>query len=196
MKGSISTTYIIAHSREASDANQLRIICVQLKVENGVSSTHDISMAATVGLPTATVKDAKFIDDHHLMILATTSHDAKLFRVPYRSSPETAAVLTYTSWDTSSDTTRKVPETILAVNLVEDDGSSPFLCHTYQTGSMQPVKLEVNGRKGRRVICVLDANLQQYQVLDLDSGSSVLDEEADEDSSDADDGDDDLEMNQ
>lgn len=77
---------------------------------------------------------------------------------------------------------------------MEDDGSSRYLCHTYPTGSMQPVKLEINGRKGRRVICVLDASLQRYQVLDLDSGATFVNEDDDKDGGGSEDGD--LEMSQ
>jgi anaphase-promoting complex subunit 4 len=140
------------------------------------------------------VKDVRFIDDDHLMILATTSHNARLFKLPFRSSSETPTALTYAPWDISSSATQNASSAIRAFELMEDDGSSRYLCHTYPTGSMQPVKLEINGRKGRRVICVLDASLQRYQVLDLDSGATFVNEDDDKDGGGSEDGD--LEMSQ
>ena len=51
---------------------------------------------------------------------------------------------------------------------------APAVCHVFTSVTFQPLKLEINGRKGRRVVCVLDKEGQQYQVLDLDSGSGAL----------------------
>ncbi len=44
--------------------------------------------------------------------------------------------------------------------------------------SWVPERLEVNGRKGRRVICVLAQDNVHYRIYDLDSSSSA--EEADD----------------
>ena len=43
--------------------------------------------------------------------------------------------------------------------------------HSFDVGAQardRPVKMEINGRKGRRVVCVLDATGMQYTILDLD----------------------------
>ena len=40
--------------------------------------------------------------------------------------------------------------------------------------SWAPEKVEVNGRKGRRVICVLAQDRLHYRVYDLDSSSSLV----------------------
>ncbi|OAL68394.1 anaphase-promoting complex component Cut20/Apc4 [Trichophyton rubrum] len=47
-----------------------------------------------------------------------------------------------------------------------------LVCHSFapsSSGDREPVHLEVNGRRGRRVVCVLYADGRRYSVLDLDS---------------------------
>lgn len=44
--------------------------------------------------------------------------------------------------------------------------------HVFATSGPKanPVRFDVNGRKGRRAICVLYGDAMRYDVLDLDSG--------------------------
>lgn len=66
--------------------------------------------------------------------------------------------------------------------LPEDDSSelvlsnvrllAPYTRHTFLGDrASQPGTLEVNGRKGRRVLCVLDQDGLRYRVFDLDSNA-------------------------
>ena len=48
-----------------------------------------------------------------------------------------------------------------------DTLQSRNLRHTCSDGVFVPVQIEVNGRKGRRVLCMLSQNRQQYRVYDL-----------------------------
>lgn len=51
---------------------------------------------------------------------------------------------------------------------------TPYTRHIFPQESVsQPEKLEVNGRKGRRVVCVLDADGLRYRVFDLDSSADT-----------------------
>ncbi len=43
-----------------------------------------------------------------------------------------------------------------------------------------PEYMEINGRKGRRVICVLSRNRQQYKILDLSGDEDGDDSEKSE----------------
>jgi anaphase-promoting complex subunit 4 len=45
-----------------------------------------------------------------------------------------------------------------------------FFKHMFASG-VEPVRLEVNGRKGRRVVCVLYGDRSRYSVFDLDTVS-------------------------
>jgi len=50
--------------------------------------------------------------------------------------------------------------------------------HEFPAGvSWVPERLEVNGRKGRRAICVLAQDSVHYRIYDLDSSSGVEDAE-------------------
>jgi anaphase-promoting complex subunit 4 len=44
----------------------------------------------------------------------------------------------------------------------------------------QPVKIDVNGRQGRRAICVLHGEGLRYEVLDMDAEMEDEEEEEDE----------------
>jgi anaphase-promoting complex subunit 4 len=44
-----------------------------------------------------------------------------------------------------------------------------------------PEKIEVNGRKGRRVVCVLGADRLHYKMFDLDSVADIVAETEEED---------------
>lgn len=48
---------------------------------------------------------------------------------------------------------------------------------------MDPLRIEVNGRRGRRAVCVLYSDRQWYSVLDIDSVGD-RDEEEEEDEED------------
>ena len=58
-----------------------------------------------------------------------------------------------------------------ALDLSNEESLSRYVCHTYPKGSQwTPERLEVNGRKGRRAVCVISRTKTYYSVLDLDSG--------------------------
>lgn len=45
----------------------------------------------------------------------------------------------------------------------------PFVRHTFAASDrFKPLRLEINGRKGRRVVCVLAEDLRHYRIFDLD----------------------------
>jgi anaphase-promoting complex subunit 4 len=53
-----------------------------------------------------------------------------------------------------------------------------FTRHVFE-GRFTPLKLVVNGRKGRRVVVVLGSDRKHYRVLDMDfrkGGKRILDE--------------------
>lgn len=70
----------------------------------------------------------------------------------------------------------------MTVDLNDLEGDGGFICHTFpQDEGVEPVMLEVNGRKGRRVVCVLYADGMRYSVFDMDSADGADAEEGDSD---------------
>jgi anaphase-promoting complex subunit 4 len=51
--------------------------------------------------------------------------------------------------------------------------------HLFATSGLKakPIRIDVNGRKGRRAVCVLYGDAMRYDVLDLDA---AMDDEEDE----------------
>jgi len=45
----------------------------------------------------------------------------------------------------------------------------PYIRHTFAASDrFKPLKLEINGRRDRRVVCVLAEDLKHYRIFDLD----------------------------
>jgi len=70
--------------------------------------------------------------------------------------------------------TRKSSDIDAAASTLELDLSAAeathFVQHTFSTGPVwTPERIEINGRKGRRAICVLAQDRLRYRVYDLDS---------------------------
>lgn len=58
---------------------------------------------------------------------------------------------------------------------------TPYTRHVFrQESTFRPEKLEVNGRKGRRVVCVLDQDGLRYRAFDLDSSAENTNDSADD----------------
>ena len=58
------------------------------------------------------------------------------------------------------------------LDLSSNDKLLPYIRHTFSAGLPFEVKrLEINGRKGRRVVCVVAQDMMRYRIFDLDSGS-------------------------
>lgn len=59
-----------------------------------------------------------------------------------------------------------------SIELSGPDAASAYTWQEFPEGvSWTPERVEVNGRKGRRVICVLAQDRFHYRVYDLDSSS-------------------------
>lgn len=60
-----------------------------------------------------------------------------------------------------------------SIDLSRPDVASAYMWQEFPDGvSWTPERMEVNGRKGRRVICVLAQDRFHYRVYDLDGSSS------------------------
>lgn len=69
------------------------------------------------------------------------------------------------------------------VDLMSPDSSfAGLIKHTFigAKAKAKPIRVDVNGRRGRRAICVLYGDAMRYEVLDLDAEMEDEEEEEDE----------------
>lgn len=77
-----------------------------------------------------------------------------------------------------SDAEPSVQTTTLDISSLLQAG---FVRHVFATSGSKarPIQLDVNGRKGRRAVCVLYGDAMRYEVLDLDDAMDVEEEDDD-----------------
>lgn len=143
-------------------------------------SSTKASLQATVELGSGSIQDLKFVEDGTLMLLwkskgmflpvffllfllfacfsgLTTPLVSHLVSIPYLPSKHDKVEIDFTAAEPAG-----------SLHLALDR----LVCHSFAPSSSsdrEPVHLEVNGRRGRRVVCVLYADGRRYSVLDLDS---------------------------
>lgn len=136
------------------------------------------SSATTVTTPVHHILDAKFADDATLVLLVQSTSGEKpcsLISLPYNpaSAPVPKHLVAFPP--VSSD---KIPSTLLpkghalptssrhSVALSAEDVEH-YTRHIFE-GRFTPLKLVINGRKGRRAVVVVGSDKKHYRVLDLD----------------------------
>ncbi|KAH7406909.1 anaphase-promoting complex, cyclosome, subunit 4-domain-containing protein [Phaeosphaeria sp. MPI-PUGE-AT-0046c] len=144
--------------------------------------------------PKSKVLDAKFADDTHLIILIQTSTAKEtsnlILSIPYipSTSPDISA-LNYAPMPANDVASTFLPggthspESLRTSVLFTPEMITQYTRHVFE-GRFTPLKLVVNGRKGRRVIVVLGSDRKHYRVLDMDfkkGGGRVEGEEESED---------------
>ena len=143
-------------------------------------STLDFS-SASQSTKDIKILDAKFADDAFLLILLQLPVEDKslsnvIVSLPYTPAandvPHQHLLITYTPLPQSSLQQHLLPQgtppssprnkTSLTRELIQKHTQHVF------EGRFTPMKLVVNGRKGRRVIVVLGDDRKHYRVLDMD----------------------------
>ncbi|KAF1914683.1 anaphase-promoting complex, cyclosome, subunit 4-domain-containing protein [Ampelomyces quisqualis] len=171
--------------------------------------------------PHSTILDASFSDDTHLLVLLSpppTPADQNkkanhvLVSIPYTPSPSPSgsesainnAIISYAPVPSQSLAAALLPhgacapDTLRTNICVTNDVVQKYTRHVFE-GRFTPLKLVVNGRRGRRVVVVLGSDGKHYRVLDLDfrKGGGRADGEGetdDEEGVEGEDGDGDVEM--
>ncbi|EFW18783.1 hypothetical protein D8B26_005595 [Coccidioides posadasii str. Silveira] len=148
---------------------------------NGVSSTETL-LTATISLRQGTIMDVKFVEDGTIMLLWSDGNipGAKyLIHFPYQPDKDPLFSPKYVK-DGNSD---QPPPSDQITHLDIFDPRShhvTFVRHTFpQDKNRDPLRIEVNGRPGRRVVCALYSDRQWYSVFDIDSMDDRDDEEKD-----------------
>ncbi|KAI9766935.1 MAG: hypothetical protein M1840_006232 [Geoglossum simile] len=181
MRSEHCQTYVALHST-GTQGDTVDIFRISLIIENGVSTTQRVE-AARIVFDNAVIRDLKFIDDIHLMLIYQNSAGSNLLNIAYsllpsddlnplhfrtltiHPEPSTGALATLTP-------TESQVERALNINPGNIGTYSRHHFPATETGFV-PERLEVNGRKGRRVVCVLGRDRLHYRVFDLDGGGDV-----------------------
>ncbi|PGH15908.1 hypothetical protein AJ79_02075 [Helicocarpus griseus UAMH5409] len=162
----------------------VRIYRVILETLNGVSSTKAI-FHATINLQKGDITQMKFVEDGTIMLLLSEDSSHRLISFPYIPAPDASFYPSYVrigdrAGTSATTSTSSMPaEHITQLYLEDPEQHAEFVRHIFpqQRGDMEPVELQVNGRKGRRVVCVMYADGKRYSVFDLDSSGGGGEEE-------------------
>ncbi|KAL2833937.1 putative anaphase-promoting complex component Cut20/Apc4 [Aspergillus pseudoustus] len=155
----------------------LYVYQVCIKSENGVSSTEEVFVGG-IDFGEGVISQVQFGEDDKMMVLWTNNEGTSyLLHIPFKGreslhyrNPRVpfAIQIHRTNGDhvklTPLDLTSSEPR---IVNLVK---------HRFPDKA-QPVKIDVNGRQGRRAICVLHGEGLRYEVLDMDAEMEDEEEE-------------------
>ncbi|OAP64372.1 hypothetical protein AYL99_00344 [Fonsecaea erecta] len=132
-------------SKDRQEKARLRHVVVELQQGAGKGVKHTMRSSSLAIPEMQEVLDAKFVDDEALLVLAETASGAKIYGKE-----------------------------------ITIDGEGPWeVRHAFQgeeiDGDVKPVRLDVNGRVGRRVVTVLDEGGLGLVVLDLDAEDNARD---------------------
>ncbi|EEP77994.1 conserved hypothetical protein [Uncinocarpus reesii 1704] len=157
---------------------------VVLTTVNGVSST-EVVLTAKISFQKGSIMDIKFVEDGTIMLLWSDGNTPALnhlIQIPYKPDVDPSFSLNYVKRDHSDHLA--LEEQIIYLDLLTPSSHhASFVRHTFpQRENMEPLHIEVNGRRGRRVVCVLYSDRQWYSVFDIDS----VDDRDDEDEEDID----------
>ncbi len=99
-----------------------------------------------------------------------------MFSIPFSVESGDPARLQYSKWPLStSDDESARSRSILG--LQDAEALLHYLQHSFKPDDIwTPERLEVNGRRGRRAVCVLGTDRIHYKIFDLDSVSNKEDE--------------------
>ena len=166
---------------------------MSMTIENGISTTTNLQRAC-IEVLRAQIQDAKFVDDVNLMLavkgecafndvdlsqaLCINSiplASSYLLNVAFRKAVSMSEGLAYEEYQNSDDQGAGKASTTTVFKLDPLDAkANHVLQHTFPAGpTWTPECLEINGRKGRRAVCVLAEDRLRYRVFDLDSFSSI-----------------------
>ncbi|KAJ5764981.1 hypothetical protein N7520_004540 [Penicillium odoratum] len=173
---------IYVTARSTTSKSLVYIYRVILDSSNGVSSTRNTSIA-TLDLQEGEIKQLQFVADDTLMILWSTPGSSYLLNLPFQphsaqfSKRDQSSVLEFVPCDPHpSDSKPSVPATSLNVSALSEAG---MVRHVFAPSGLKakPMRIDVNGRKGRRAVCVLYGDAMRYDVLDLDAAMEDEEEE-------------------
>ncbi|KAF7595337.1 hypothetical protein BBP40_006586 [Aspergillus hancockii] len=190
--GEQSLCVIYVATRSVQAKHLLYVYRVVLDCENGVSSTRMASIGA-VDLQIGEIRQIQFMEDGTVMLLWSNDEGSSyLLNFPFQPAPtgevpggvDNVPFIEYKNYD--SDLTS--PEAVATAATLDVSESLHWVKHAFAVPGpkLKPTKIEVNGRAGRRAMCVLYGDGLRYEVLDLDA--EMEDEEDEEEMEEEDEG--------
>ncbi|PYI23859.1 putative anaphase-promoting complex component Cut20/Apc4 [Aspergillus violaceofuscus CBS 115571] len=164
---------------------------VVLDSENGVSSTKSIA-TAVVDLQGGEIRQLQFVEDDTMMILWSSEKGTSyLLNLPFQPAaamgPDEEVLdpvfsIEYRNVLDDETTSAPLNATMSVDVLAPSSQDLGVIKHSFvgAKGKARPVRIDVNGRRGRRAICVMYGDGMRYEVLDLDAEIGN-DEDEDED---------------
>lgn len=166
---------------------------MSLAIENGMSTTTKFQ-SSSIRMTSGRIQDARFVDDGHVMLVVRSNcayqdipwpryevlilgrtASSTLLSIKYRRTDAGSGDLIYEDLPSvDQQSTRDSHGLNTAASTLELDpsaaGAAHFVQHTFPVGpTWVPERIEINGRKGRRAVCVLARDRLRYRVYDLDS---------------------------
>lgn len=172
------STYILYSAPTAKSRLHIHRLTHTPTINELPKSLHTYS-AITLDFGSSKVLDAKFADDSSLLVLLQLDDEAKtciLIFLSYTASASSTGLdpmITYTPLSAQSHTTillptgAPIPLSNRHLIALSRETIRTHTKHVFE-GRFTPLKLIVNGRKGRRVVVVLGSDKKHYRVLDLD----------------------------
>ncbi|OKL64108.1 hypothetical protein UA08_01046 [Talaromyces atroroseus] len=180
--GNSYAIYVTTRLKYSPDT--LIIYRIDIQCINGVSSSKATSVAS-LRLPNGEIKQVQFVEDGTVMLLYTNEDRSYLLNFPISppSSKNDSEPEFYPKYETYDNLTATfTPPMPDAMDLDIASKHADIVLHCFAASGIKskPIKLSVNGRKDRRVICVLFADMIHYEVLHIDHRYEDEDEEAEE----------------
>lgn len=169
------TTYVALVPKERKNEIRLHRV-IHADVFDEVPQSVRASDAVSISVGDGEVVDVKFIDDISLMVLYRTKDASFILGLPYSKTISNSSdnPISYGPRTTENLDVMRLPDghagnarTLL--DFSQQTKIKPFIKHIFPASErFVPFKLEVNGRKGRRVACVMGEDLRHYKIFDLD----------------------------
>ncbi|KAF5862962.1 hypothetical protein ETB97_010894 [Aspergillus alliaceus] len=184
--GEQSLCVIYVATRSIQSKQLLYIYRMILDCENGVSSTRRTSIGA-IDLQEGEIRQVQFVEDDTIMLLWSNNEGfSYLLNFPFQPAPtgetsgsvDSSRFIGFEDFDCDSASSTPVATTTTLDVLAPD---CEWIKHAFTVPGpkLKPTRIYVNGRHGRRAICVLYGDGLRYEVLDLDA--EMEDEEEDSD---------------
>ncbi|KAB2577683.1 hypothetical protein DBV05_g3785 [Lasiodiplodia theobromae] len=175
------STYLVLVPQHAKSEVRLHRI-VHCDIFNDIEHSVRSMQAVTIQFRGCEIKDVKFVDDNTFMVLLRRDDTSYLLSLPYSSyaTEQTPSTLHHSSEPMFQPASAyslpdgmPLPDDSRQIwDLDTPDCWAPFVKHVFPSSErFTPIKIDVNGRKDRRVVCVLGDDLKHYKIYDLDYDS-------------------------
>ncbi|KAI9373101.1 anaphase-promoting complex, cyclosome, subunit 4-domain-containing protein [Aspergillus egyptiacus] len=177
-----SECVIYVASRLTTSKYQLYIYRLTLVSENGVSSTRTRRIGA-VDLREGVIRQVQFVEEEDKIMVLWSNNEgsAYLLHIPFQPTRSDHDRPTFSIRYRDFENHEPVTE-ITDVDISSHNPSITGLIKHRFTHKARPIRIDVNGRPGRRAICVLYGEGLRYEVLDMDAemGDDEEEEEVEE----------------